>query len=149
MKNKILLPHHWQLIGFMIFLVGFLGGLSFMIFNWEWEPLRVILPKWLPGIGSGLFNPATNNLTDEISLSMTLLGLCLICFSAEKVEDEFIRHNRLQSLQWALLINFVVLFVATWVVYNDGYWYVIITAMVTMPMIFLIRFRWMLYRNNL
>jgi hypothetical protein len=74
--------------------------------------------------------------------------MLIMCFSAEKQEDEFIRHTRLESLQWAVLINYIILFAAIWLVYNNEFWYVMILGMLTIPAIFLVRFHWVLNRNT-
>jgi hypothetical protein len=71
-----------------------------------------------------------------------------MCFSSEKQEDEFIRHTRLESIQWAVLINYAVLLLAVWLVYNENFWYVMILSMLTIPFIFLLRFHWVLNRQN-
>jgi hypothetical protein len=33
-------------------------------------------------------------------------------------------------------------------VYNNPFWYVMLLSMLTIPVIFLLRFHWMLFRNN-
>lgn len=149
MKNTLLLPHRYKFVGGLILIPALAMGIAVLFFNWEWGLLDVSLPQWLPGVGEGAFSGPRNNLTDEFALSTVLLGMLIICFSSERQEDEFIRHTRLQSLQWAVLINYTILFAAIWLVYNNGFMYVLILGMLTIPAIFLVRFHWMLYRNNL
>jgi hypothetical protein len=149
MKNKLLLPHRFKYIGLMFLIPSLAAGIAALFFDWEWSLLQVTLPQWLPGVGEGLFRGPVNNLTDELVLSAVLLGMLIMCFSAEKEEDEFILHTRLESLQWAVLINYIILFTSVWLVYNEGFWYVMILGMLTIPAIFLVRFHWVLYRNNL
>jgi hypothetical protein len=148
MKNKLLLPHQFKFIGLTILIPAFAAGIAALFFEWQWSLLDVNLPGWLPGVGSGLFGGPKNNLTDEVVLSFTLLAMLILCFSAEREEDEFIRHNRLESLQWAVLINYIILFTAVWLVYNNEFWYVMILSMLTIPAIFLMRFHWVLNRSN-
>lgn len=148
MKNTLLLPHRYKFVGGLILIPAMAMGIAVLFFQWEWGLLDVSLPQWLPGVGEGAFSGPKNNLTDELALSAVLLGMLIICFSAEKEEDEFIRHTRLQSLQWAVLINYTILITAVWLVYNNGFWYVIILSMLTIPAIFLIRFYWVLTSNN-
>lgn len=149
MKNNLLLPHRFKFLGLLVLIPALAMGIAVLFFTWEWGLLDVNLPGWLPGVGEGAFSGPKNNLTDELALSTSLLGMLIICFSSEKQEDEFIRHTRLQSLQWAVLINYAILFAAVWLVYNNGFWYVLILSMITIPAIFLVRFHWVLYRNNL
>ena len=148
MKNKLLLPHRFKLLGLLLLVPSLAIGIAALFFDLELSWLDVDLPKWLPGVGEGFFNPKRNNLTDEVVLSLVLLSMLTMCFSAEKAEDEFIRHTRMESLQWAVLVNYIVLFVSVWIIYNEGFWYVMILSMLTIPVIFLLRFHWILYCNN-
>lgn len=148
MKNTLMLPHRYKGIGLLVLIPALAAGIAVLFFDWEWSLLEVRLPKWLPGAGDSFFSNLHNNLTDESALSLVLLGSLIMCFSAEKQEDEFIRHTRLESLQWAVLTNFVVLFFAIWLVYNEGFMYVMVLSMLTIPFIFLLRFHWVLYRQN-
>jgi FlaA1/EpsC-like NDP-sugar epimerase len=132
----------------MVLIPALAAGIAVLFFDWQWSLLDVQLPNWLPGVEGSLFKPSKNNLTDELALSIVLLGSLIMCFSAEKQEDEFIRHTRLQSIQWAVLINYAVLLMAVWLVYNENFWYVMILSMLTIPFIFLLRFHWVLYRQN-
>jgi hypothetical protein len=149
MKNKLLLPHRFKFIGLMILVPALLAGFAVLFLDWQWPPLDVMLPEWMPGIGKGLFQGSKNNFTDELALSTVLLGMLIMSFSAEKEEDEFIKHTRLESLQWAVLINYILLIVVIWLMYNDQFWYVMILSMLTIPGIFLVRFHWVLNRNSL
>lgn len=146
MKNKLLIPHRYKWVGLLIFLPGFAGGIAGLFFDWEPSWLEVQLPNWLPGVGDDIFQPAKNVLTDEISLTLTMAGLLLMSFSSEKQEDEFIKHTRLESLQWAFLVSLILFTLATWVIFNDWYWYVIIFNIIAIPVIFLLRFHFILFR---
>jgi len=150
MKNKLLLPHRFKFIGLIILIPALASGIATLLSNWQWSLLDVNLPAWMPGVDGepGSFSGPENNLTDELLLSLTLLGMLIMCFSAEKEEDEFILHTRLESFQWAVLINYIILFITVWLVYNEGFWYVMIFSLLTIPAIFLLRFHWVLNRNN-
>jgi hypothetical protein len=149
MKNTLMLPHRYKTFGLLLLIPALVLGIGVLFFSWQWSFLDVNLPKWFPWVSSELFNPITNNLTDEITLSLAMIALLILCFSSEKVEDEFIRHTRLQSLQWAVLIHYIITLAATWLIYNEGFWYVMLLGMLTIPVIFLARFHWILYRNQL
>ncbi len=148
MKNRLLLPHVYKSLGFMLLLPALVAGIAALFFNWEWGLLDVNLPGWMPGVSSGDFSGPKNNLTDELSLSLVLLSMLMISFSAEKQEDEFILHTRLESLQWAVIIHYLFLLASIWLVYNGSFWYVMVVSMLTIPAIFLVRFHWVLNRNN-
>jgi hypothetical protein len=54
----------------------------------------------------GMFNDNVN-FTDEIALTGIILGLLFLAFARERREDEFINRTRLESWQWAVLINYI------------------------------------------
>lgn len=147
MKRNLLLPTRYKLIGLFLFLPGLAGGIWSIFYDWEPAFLKVKLPTWLPGVSGDIFQPTTNYLHDEIALTLTMAGLLLMAFSREPKEDEFIRHTRLVSLQWAFLASIVVFVVASWVVFNDWYWYVLLFNMISTPLFFLVRFHWVLRQN--
>lgn len=73
-------------------------------------------------------------------------GLFLVAFAREKIEDEQIWQIRLNSLRWAIYINYIVL-IASLVLINDtGH---ILELNLWVPLaFFIIRFRWVIFRLN-
>jgi hypothetical protein len=133
MSNSLLIPNHYKRLGFII-LIPFLvlGALCmFRDFNFSWLD-----------IGKSI------NLTDEIALTGTIAGLLMIAFSKEKTEDEYISTLRLESLQWAVLIHYILLVIATWAVHSLAYIQVMVYNMLTIPIIFIIRFHYVLAKNK-
>jgi len=86
----------------------------------------------------------TINLTDELALTGIIVGLLFIAFAREKTEDEYIAQTRLESLKWAVLINYILLLVATWLVHGFAYIDVMMYNMLTVLIIFIIRFNYVL-----
>ena len=74
--------------------------------------------------------------------------LILIAFSKEKTEDEMIGQLRLESLQWSVYANYLVLALAIMLVYDSAFFNVLVYNMFTMLVVFIARFRWLIYRNN-
>lgn len=133
MSNSLLLPNRFKRLGFII-LVPFLAlGTLYMFWDFNFS--------WLD-IGTSI------NLTDEIALTGTIAGLLLIAFSKEKTEDEYISTLRLESLQWAVLIHYILLVIATWAVHELAYIQVMVYNMLTIPIIFIIRFHYVLAKNK-
>lgn len=147
MNKRILLPPNYKWWGLCLLIPSLFFGVIFLFYDWEWSFLKVKLPSWLIN-HDGIFGQF-NNLTDEITLTILVISLLMICFSAEKSEDEFIMHTRLQSLQWAVLVNYIILLLLSWLVYGTDYFKVIICNMLTIPIIFLVRFHWVLWRGSL
>lgn len=73
-------------------------------------------------------------------------GLFFVAFAREKIEDEQIWHIRLDSLRWAICINYIIL-IASLVFLEDVSH--ILELNLWVPLIFfIIRFRWVIWRLN-
>jgi hypothetical protein len=77
-----------------------------------------------------------------------VIGLLMVAFSKEKVEDDHISQLRLDSLQWALYLNYLILIIS--LIFTTGIDMIdILRLNLWVPLIFfIIRFRWVLYRLN-
>lgn len=148
MKTTILLPHRFKAIGALIFVPGLILGILAVFMHLDLDFLQVKLPPFLNRGGGDFFHSENNNLTDEVALGLCIIGFLLLMFSREKVEDEFVQHQRLLSLQWAVLVNFVLLFIANWVVYNTDFLLVMMFNLLAIPLFFLLRFHWVLWKDS-
>jgi uncharacterized membrane protein len=73
-------------------------------------------------------------------------GLFLVAFAKEKIEDEQIWHVRLDSLRWAIYVNYLILITSLVFIEDVGH---ILELNLWVPLIFfIIRFRWVIYRLN-
>jgi uncharacterized membrane protein len=73
-------------------------------------------------------------------------GLFLVAFAKEKIEDEQIWHIRLDSLRWAIYINYLILIISLVFIEDVGH---MLELNLWVPLIFfVIRFRWVIYRLN-
>ena len=85
---------------------------------------------------------------DEITLCLLLASLFMIAFAREKQEDEFIEHLRLSALVWSLRIQTLLMIVCTWFVFGTAYLTLMIVFMISMFVIFILRFQYLLYRSR-
>lgn len=143
MKSKLLLPYRFKWIGLLLFVLFLLLGLLVMYGDFRLDFLDVDF-----GRSPGLFTSGNNNLTDELVLTGTIVSLLLIAFAKEKDEDEYLHFVRLESWQWAVLINFVLLILATWLFYDFDFLNVMVYNMLTVLVIFIIRFQFIVYRSK-
>ncbi|MGA0559030.1 hypothetical protein ACO2Q8_20400 [Larkinella sp. VNQ87] len=162
MKTHWLFPHHYRLIGWLLFIPSAVLGLATMYgeFIFEFLTFNFKVPKadagfmskffwWLTGGGDFLTNSQNSiNLTDEIAAIGVIIGLLLVAFSKEKVEDEMISRLRLEALQWAVYINYIVLGALILLVHGGLFWNVMIYNMFTVLLVFIIRFRLAIRRNE-
>jgi hypothetical protein len=144
MKPSLLLPNKYKLIGLLLLLPSLLLGIAVRFYDFKADFLTMKNPIKTSDPLSG----ATINFTDEVALTGLIVGLLFIAFAREKQEDEYIRSVRLESLQWAVLVNYILLLLATWLVHNFAYLDVMVYNMLTILIFFIIRFAVMLHRNK-
>jgi len=73
-------------------------------------------------------------------------GLFLVAFAKEKIEDEQIWQIRLDSLRWAIYVNYIILITSLVFINDTGH---ILELNLWVPLIFfIIRFRWVIFRLN-
>lgn len=77
-----------------------------------------------------------------------ILGLLMIGFSKEKIEGEHILKLRLESLKWAMVTNYSVLFYCFFFVSGVILQWMIILNLLTPLAFFVIHFRWQLRKLN-
>lgn len=158
MSSKLLFPHPWKTIGWIILIPAVIAGiiLSSTGFEAEWLNAKVlaifhdnisILQTGQPN-KEGLFAIIETNITSTIIGVLFIIGAMLVGFSKEKVEDEFIANLRLSSLMWSVWVNYSLLLLAFIFVYGLSFITVMIYNMFTVLIIFIIRFNYLLYRNR-
>jgi|LauGreDrversion4_2_1035121.scaffolds.fasta_scaffold276005_2 hypothetical protein len=89
----------------------------------------------------------SNNLTDELFLTLITLSGLAAGFSREPVEDELIALLRWKALAQSVLLNAVMLLAATWSIYGISYLYVLYAQLVAILVFFNLRFMWTLRRH--
>ncbi len=143
MKNKFLFPHHYRRIGWMIFIPSLVLGLACMYADFRFSFLEFDMV-----IQKSLFDSDTLNFTDEIASVGLIISLLFIAFSKEKIEDEWISKLRLESLQFAVYLNYAVLILQILMVHNTAFFDIMVYNMFSVLLLFIIRFRAMIYIQN-
>ena len=103
------------------------------------------------GVAFGIYTMASDYgscLVNNIAIIGTILGAMLVTCSREKIEDEMVRQLRLNSLLVALYISYAVLIVCSLFVYGLDFLYVMIYNMFTILFVFMIVFRYRMWRLN-
>jgi hypothetical protein len=142
-KNKYLFPHSSRFIGIALILVHI--------------PVKLLWDAHYPGgydahnppvTDSGSFLFSAPHLFFIGTTLMVLVGLFLIAFSKEKIEDEQIVQLRLDSLRWAIYLNYGILLFSL-IFTNGSDSKDILMLDIWLPLLFFIlRFQWVLYRLN-
>jgi len=145
MKTRFLFPLGARYIGIILLVAGLLfnfysrGQGNREIF--VWQHFHAAGQSTLRGDGSECFD-------DEIQLSLVLIGLIFIASSKEKIEDEHISSLRLESLQWAMYVNYAVFFILIYTCYGLSFLAYSFYNVLTLLVFFIVRFRWKIYSLN-
>ena len=133
MKTRFLFPYWCRYLGYGLILAHIPVAL-FKKMQWDTNH----------GISAGVFD---NNHVFFISTTLLMaIGLFLVAFAKEKVEDEQISQLRLDSLQWAIYLNYLILVIS--LVLTDDTMHILLLNL-WVPLLFLIiRFRWKIYQLN-
>ncbi|MEW5676615.1 hypothetical protein ABGT15_09905 [Flavobacterium enshiense] len=92
------------------------------------------------------FSIIENNIIDEIIFTLFILSGLVFAFSKEKMEDEMTEKIRLDSLVWATYCNYIVFLLCVWLVYGVLFLNVLMFAVFTHLVFFIIRFNWKMYQ---
>jgi hypothetical protein len=79
---------------------------------------------------------------------MVLVGLFLIAFSKEKIEDEQIVQLRLDSLRWAIYLNYAILLFSLVFTYGGDSDHILLLNIWLPLLFFILRFQWVLYKQK-
>ncbi len=151
MKTNYLFPNQFKRIGWFLFIPGIILGVVFLMSQSEYSILnvKVLSIAEQPFFGDTVFFTfPENNILDEITGILLIIGALLIAFSKEKAEDEFIAKIRLESLVWATYLNYGILVLTIIFVYDMIFFWVLVFNMFTVLIFFIIRFNWALYTSK-
>ncbi len=93
MRTNYLFPNRYKKIGWFIFVPGILLGIVFLIYQSEISLFDFKVFAVATDVAFSktiLFSFFDNNILDEVSSVLIIIGALLIAFSKEEYEDEFI-----------------------------------------------------------
>ena len=126
MKNLWLLPAWCRKAGWALFIPCAILGL-YLIFVEYYTPLEFE------------FYPA---LKANIAIIGTLIGLYMVAFSKEKIEDEFINSLRMDAMIKAIILNCVIIVLASLIIYGGWYMYTLSITQYFVLLAYIIIFRY-------
>lgn len=149
MKTNYLFSNWFKKIGWILFIPGIILGIVFLIYQSDISLFNIRVFAIAKGFSdTTFFSILENNVLDEITSILLIIGALLIAFSKEKSEDEFISKIRLESLVWATYMNYAILILAITFVFSNPFLWVLIFNMFTVLFFFLVRFNWALYKSK-
>lgn len=149
MKTNYLFPNQYKKLGWLFFIPGIILGIVYLIYQSDISLFNIkvfAIAKEAIFSDTTFFSISKNNVLDELSSILIIIGALFISFSKEKSEDEFITKIRLESLVWATYINYAILILAIIFVYDMTFLWVLVFNMFTLLFFFLVRFNWALYK---
>ncbi|PIV95247.1 MAG: hypothetical protein COZ74_05025 [Flavobacteriaceae bacterium CG_4_8_14_3_um_filter_31_8] len=147
MKLNFLFPNKFKKIGWFILIPSAIIGLVTLIYEYEPSFLDFNVPAiFIDEItlsdNKQLFGMVNNNVLNEILGILIIISSLFVAFSKEKLEDEYISKIRLESLVWAVYVNYGILLFSFLFIYDFSFLWVMIFNMFTVLLFFIIRFNW-------
>jgi hypothetical protein len=141
MKASNLLPNRLKILGWIILVPALILGVMVLYFQFEIPGFSVSLPFYKGFLSD---QPMVNNLTDELVSIIVMVALIMIAFSEERLEDEWVSKVRLESLQWSVYANYVLLILCILVIYDVHFFQALVYNMYTVLIVFILRFNYVL-----
>ncbi|MGV4438987.1 hypothetical protein ACQ1PL_05730 [Ornithobacterium rhinotracheale] len=147
MKTKFLIPRNFKWLGLALVLIG--------IALWTYSTFKPnfgIETKVFAFLGyfeeDKIFDFSSRDILYTLVNVLWIVGGLMIAFAREKVEDEFIEKLRLESFQWAFLVNYLILLALFIFVYGFAFINVLIFSIYTVLILFILRFHYLLFKQK-
>lgn len=147
MKLNFLFPNKFKKVGWLILIPSSIIGLVTLISAYEPSFLDFNIPaifvdELTLSDNQRLFGIVNNNILNDILGILIIVSSLFVAFSKEKSEDEYISKIRLESLVWAVYVNYAILLFSFLFIFDFSFLYVMIFNMFTVLLFFIIRFNW-------
>lgn len=149
MTNIYLIPNRFRIAGIISILVGivltymrFIAGFKPEYLNWK------VFAIYTSFLEDKYFTLTTNNVSEEICGVLVLAGLFIIAFSKEKEENDRIQEIRLYSFLYSVYANIVITFLTFIFIYGIGFVAFTMLNMYLVLILYIIIFRYQLYKNR-
>ncbi len=149
MKTRYLFPNSYKKIGWILLVIGLILGIVLLVNDFEYPSYEIKV--WTPIKSGALFESDRNHLIEtniftEIAIFLITAGGLLVAFSKEKIEDEYIQKIRVESLIWATFVNYIILLIATLLLFDFNFLTFMTINMFSLLLLFIVKFQWELYR---
>jgi hypothetical protein len=156
MKTKFLFPYKFNRIGWILLCLSILTAL-FIGIDGESKLLTKVSVFCFYDSGVIFQDPAIKNpimgfkyddIRFELVITLFILGCIFIGFSKLKSEDEFTIKLRLESLLWAVYINFGIFLLSVIFIYGLIFIQIPLYSSLAFLVIFIARFYYVLYQSR-
>ena len=146
MKKQFLLPNKFKKIGWCFLIPSLITIIFLHISDYQVSWLKI---KTFAIVSDrDFFKIVEVDFTFTLISILIIIGGLLVAFSKEKNEDEYIEKLRLSSFQWSVIVNSVLLLFCVIFIYDISFLTVMVYNMFTVLILFIVRFNFLLYRNN-
>ena len=150
MKTNYLFPSRLKVLSGVLF-VASLALLIVYVCQEDFDlslnsKVFAIISEPVLGPGPVYFQFTEDNVIDELLMVLVLCSGIVFAFTKEKDEDEFVATIRLHSLAWATILNYSILLFCYLLIYGLPFFNVLMVAMFSQLLIFIILFRYKMYR---
>lgn len=146
-----LLPHKYKKVGWILLIPATILWIYLIYKGYDGLDIDVTVFAIISefGLSEGqYFDLIQVDITNTLAGIFFIAGALLVIFSKERNEDEFIASLRQSSILWAVLVNYILLFLAFVFIYGFAFLTVMMYNMFTILIIYIIRFHYILYRNS-
>jgi len=150
MKKNYLFPHQFRMVGWALVIAAVAAYVACRIWFPDWRfyiPALYYDSPFLEDKVEGFFVMADTGIL-TIVIPLLTIGLLFIGFSKEKIEDEFVKSVREQSLVWATYITAALFILATLMIHGFAYTYVPYLVFFVFLTLFIVKFKIALFRFN-
>lgn len=152
MKTNYLFPNSFKKSSGILFLISILGIILVPIINKDENLIQlqanVFALFYEEGLKTKTLGWTNDDIFPELLGIMTIVSGLIFAFSKEKIEDEMISKIRTESLVWATYLSYAVLLFCIIFIYGFTFFNILTYNIFTILFVFILRFRWMLYKNN-
>ena len=154
MNKNYLFPHQFRMIGWVLAIAAVAAFVAEQLWfpNFQFKMPALYYDGAYEFMDDdpaphGFFVMATTRILSLVFPLLTI-GLVLIGFSKEKIEDEFVTKVREQSLVWSTYVTAVLFIVATLLIYGMPFMIVPYLVFFVFLILFILKFRIELHRFN-
>lgn len=135
MRSRFLFPYWCRFLGYALII----AHVPVVMFK---DSLGFDLSRH--SINDGLFD--SHHVFFMTTTLLMAIGLFIVAFSKEKIEDEQISQLRSDSLQWAIYVNYLLLIIS--LIFTNDTEHILFLNLLVPLAFFIIRFRWVIFRLN-
>ncbi len=154
MQTKFLFPFKLKKIGWVFICIAALLITFFTVFSENTfltnVPVFYVYKSNNPfdqvTLEKRMFSTTYDDVRFEVITTLFVLGCLLIGFSKLRTEDEFTMKLRLESLLWAMYINFSIFLFSVLFIYGFDFVMIPFYSLLAFLAIFILRFHYVLYR---